>query len=300
MLPVEQMSSTTRLLVLGVVRIFQPVHGYEVRRELITWRAQEWASIKPGSIYNALKTLSREGFLEVVGTDQVGGRPERTTYQLTSAGMEEFRNLLREEWWTVRALTDPVIAAIAFIDAVPREEAIAALEHRMAQAQGIVRHMEFAIDAHDGVDSPFHVREMMRLMNARLRAEVDWARQFIARLRAGEYTTFGDPPWKPASELAKEREQDTKGAKAKAKAGPLVTHGSPGGRTATGEGANGAHRSAPRSASRSAGPVSPGPTTAAGSRGADRRNGRPRSDDAVARRATRRANAPKRGRVGRT
>jgi hypothetical protein len=28
------MASTTRLLVLGVVRIFQPVHGYEVRREL--------------------------------------------------------------------------------------------------------------------------------------------------------------------------------------------------------------------------------------------------------------------------
>jgi hypothetical protein len=33
------MSSTTRLLVLGVVKLFQPVHGYEVRRELISWRA---------------------------------------------------------------------------------------------------------------------------------------------------------------------------------------------------------------------------------------------------------------------
>ena len=65
------MSSTTRLLVLGVVRLFQPVHGYEVRRELLSWRAQEWASVKPGSIYNALKTLTREGYLEVVGTDVV-------------------------------------------------------------------------------------------------------------------------------------------------------------------------------------------------------------------------------------
>ena len=83
------MSSTTRLLVLGVVRIFQPVHGYEVRRELVTWRAQEWASVKPGSIYNALKTLTRDGFLEVVGTDQVGGRPERTTYEITDAGRHQ-------------------------------------------------------------------------------------------------------------------------------------------------------------------------------------------------------------------
>lgn len=193
------MSSTTRLLVLGVVRIFQPVHGYEVRRELVTWRAQEWASVKPGSIYNALKTLTRDGYLEVVGTDQVGGRPERTTYRLTTAGEEEFRILLREEWWTVRAPTDPLMAAISFITFVTRDEAIAALEHRTAQIHGMVRHMEFGIDAHDGSDSPYHVREMMRLMNARLLSEVAWAQQFIERLRNGEYSTADDPPWQPAA-----------------------------------------------------------------------------------------------------
>jgi len=193
------MSSTTRLLVLGVVRIFQPVHGYEVRRELVTWRAQEWASVKPGSIYNALKTLTRDGFLEVVGTDQVGGRPERTTYQLTGAGEEEFRILLREEWWTVRPPVDPLMAAISLITFVTREEAIAALEHRTSQIHGMVKHMEFGIDAHDGTESPYHVREMMRLMNARLLSEVAWAKQLVERLRNGEYHTADDPPWQPAA-----------------------------------------------------------------------------------------------------
>ena len=194
------MSSSTRLLVLGVVRLFQPVHGYEVRRELVTWRASEWGSVKPGSIYNALKTLTRDGFLEVVGTDQVGGRPERTTYKLTPGGEEEFRNLLREEWWTVRAPTDPLMAAISFLNFITREEAIMALEHRTTQIHGLVRHMELGIQEHDGIESPFHVREMMRLMNARMFAEVAWSEQFIARLRAGEYTTKGDPPWLAASE----------------------------------------------------------------------------------------------------
>jgi DNA-binding PadR family transcriptional regulator len=102
-------SSTTRLLVLGVVKLFQPVHGYEVRRELLSWRAQEWASVQPGSIYNALKTLTRDGRLEIASTDQVGGRPERTAYRLTQAGAEEFRTLLREEWWTVRPPIDPMM-----------------------------------------------------------------------------------------------------------------------------------------------------------------------------------------------
>ena len=193
------MSSTTRLLVLGVVRTFQPVHGYDVRRELISWRASEWASVQPGSIYNALKTLTRDGYLEVVGTDQVGGRPERTSYRITSAGNDEFRALLREEWWTVRPPIDPFIAAVSFLGFVTRDEAIAALEHRIAQIRGMVRHVEFAIEAHDGVESPYHVREMMRLLNARTLAEVDWAEQFIRRLRNREYSTADDPPWQPAS-----------------------------------------------------------------------------------------------------
>jgi DNA-binding PadR family transcriptional regulator len=197
------MSSTTRLLVLGVVRTFQPVHGYDVRRELISWRASEWASVQPGSIYNALKTLTRDGYLEVVGTDQVGGRPERTSYRITSAGNDEFRSLLREEWWTVRPPIDPLIAAVSFLGFVARDEAIAALEHRIVQIRGMVRHVEFAIEAHDGSESPYHVREMMRLLNARTLAEVDWAEQFIRRLRSGEFSTAEDPPWQPAAVLSR-------------------------------------------------------------------------------------------------
>jgi len=87
--------SSTRLLVLGVVRIFQPVHGYDVRRELLSWRVDQWANVAPGSIYNALKSMTRDALLEVVGTDQVGGRPERTTYRLTNDGENEFQALLR-------------------------------------------------------------------------------------------------------------------------------------------------------------------------------------------------------------
>ncbi len=193
------MSSTTRLLVLGVVKLFQPVHGYDVRRELISWRASEWASVQPGSIYNALKTLTRDGYLEVAGQDQVGGRPERTSYRITPAGNDEFRALLREEWWTVRPPIDPLMAAVSFLGFVARDEAIAALEHRMAQIRGIVRHAEFAIEGHDDIESPSHVREMMRLMNARIIAEIDWAQQFTERLRNREYGTAEDPPWQPAS-----------------------------------------------------------------------------------------------------
>ena len=56
--------SASRLLILGVVRFMQPVHGYDIRRELTEWRAEQWANISYGSIYFALKKLSEEGLLD--------------------------------------------------------------------------------------------------------------------------------------------------------------------------------------------------------------------------------------------
>lgn len=191
------MSSTTRLLVLGVVRIFQPVHGYDVRRELVSWHAEEWANVAPGSIYNALKSLTRDGLLEIVGTKQIGGRPERTTYRLTSKGESEMDELLRQLLWTVRMPVDPLVSAISLLGFIDRKELISALEARSAKIQGDLTHAEYVIAAIDDVETPGHVREMMRLMYARVGAELEWSRAFKTRLAAGEYRLRGDEPWSP-------------------------------------------------------------------------------------------------------
>ena len=107
--------SSTRLLVLGAVRIFQPVHGYDVRRELLSWRVDQWANVAPGSIYNALKTLTKEKFLKVAGTGQIGGRPERTQYSLTADGEKEYQALLRATWWKVAPPLDELMPALCFM-----------------------------------------------------------------------------------------------------------------------------------------------------------------------------------------
>lgn len=197
------MSATTRLLVLGVVRLFQPVHGYDVRRELMSWHVDEWASVAPGSVYNALKSLTRDGVLEVVGTKQVGGRPERTTYRLTARGEQELSEMLRDTWWTVKMPLDPLAAGVALISFMKRDEAIAALEARIAQIQGQLTHGEHAIAAIDDIETPAHVRELMRLLYARLGSEIAWAKALLPRLRAGDYQLAGDPAWKPGKSAAK-------------------------------------------------------------------------------------------------
>ena len=86
--------STTRMMILGLVRWMQPVHGYDVRRELLSWSADKWANVQPGSIYHALRKLTEEGLLEAVATEQVGARPARTTY-VTPRATTSSRTLLR-------------------------------------------------------------------------------------------------------------------------------------------------------------------------------------------------------------
>ena len=93
--------SATRLLVLGAVRIFQPAHGYLVRRELLSWDVENWAAINPGSIYNMLRTLTRDGLLEEVDTADVGKGPARVAYRLTADGETAFLGLLTSALWDI-------------------------------------------------------------------------------------------------------------------------------------------------------------------------------------------------------
>lgn len=185
--------STTRLVVLGAVRIFQPVHGYYVRRELMAWQVDQWANVNPGSIYNALQVLTREGFLEEVETGSSGSRVARTTYELTASGETEFMTLLRAALWNVETFDpQPIMASLCFMGALTRQEVVDALEHRIAV---IDRRLAETEDDSDGAaltpepasSAPMFGREMRDLATAWLLAEQEWTRVLVKRLQNGEY-----------------------------------------------------------------------------------------------------------------
>lgn len=185
--------TSTRLLVLGAVREAGNVHGYDLRRELLSWGANEWANVSPGSIYNALNTLVREGSLEVVGTDRQGARPERTTYRLTAEGEEEFQELLRENLRRSRPPNHPLLAGLAFLPFLPRDELAETMKLRAeelrAQAEGRRSDARAILEGPadpSGGGIPRHVAESFRLTAALLESEAAWARGLAERLENGE------------------------------------------------------------------------------------------------------------------
>jgi DNA-binding PadR family transcriptional regulator len=173
------------MLILGVVRVYQPIHGYDVRRELLSWHADDWAKIAPGSVYHALKKLAEEELLRDIGTEQMGGRPARTRYEVTAKGETEFQNLLRRYWWEYREPSDPFHSAYVFLPVLPQAEGVAALRNR-------ARMLRLAADGTElrasvtHADMPAHVLELLQLEIDRARLEASWCERVAARLETGE------------------------------------------------------------------------------------------------------------------
>lgn len=193
-------TSTTRLLLLGVVRIFKQVNGYQAYRELMSWQVEEWAKVKPGSIYSGLRTLAKHGFLRVEeGEPDARGEP-RTLYSLTPDGEKEFMTLLRHALWTVEPFRpEQFNAGLSFAPMLERDEVIAALESRVVQLEAQIKAASF--DQRQILEDPWtpnHVVEQIKLVAARNDGELRWTRDLLQRISDGAYAFGGEPPdWVP-------------------------------------------------------------------------------------------------------
>ena len=187
--------SATRLLVLGVVRMHGSAHGYQVRRELLTWSADKWANVAPGSIYHALKKMETEKLLEVASTGDHPGGPDRTAYRLTPDGETEFQHLLAK----YLAESDDsaqgayrLAAAVTFLPALPRGKALSLLRHRLNQLGGQRSSAADLLENGTSWGQPEHVNELYRLWLVSIEAQEKWLSELVTRLASGGYVMADD------------------------------------------------------------------------------------------------------------
>jgi DNA-binding PadR family transcriptional regulator len=188
--------SVTRMLVLGVVRIFQPTHGYLVRRELQSWQVAEWAHLNPGSVYNALRVLTKESMLVEEPGEEDTKAGSRAQYRLTVDGEQEFLRLVREGLWELHPYEPGwLLAGLSFWFALTRDEVLAALQARTSLLDARISGSHYAAAAlPDSIGTPAHVVESFHLHELQLRAEREWVAGASARIRDGEYGFTGEDP----------------------------------------------------------------------------------------------------------
>jgi DNA-binding PadR family transcriptional regulator len=162
----------------------QPCHPYEIQR-LIRERHKDFAIVPPRTLYHAFERLQQAGLIEPVETSREGKRPERTIYQITEEGREEFQTWLRE------MLTNPAeeyplfMVALSFLAALPAERVLHALQGRAAILEGEVAGIGVTLRAL-GVQLPRLVLLELEYKLILRQAEFDWVRSLIEDMRNGK------------------------------------------------------------------------------------------------------------------
>lgn len=187
----------TRLLLLGAVALFEPINGYQIRRELVSWEVDKWAHVNPGSIYHGLSRLTELGHL--VRHELRDGTRDVAVYELTDQGRDELATLLRASLETVDPYdTVAFHAAFSMLPLLARDEVVAALGVRRAGLEATIARFPEAEHA-KGEWGPPHALRAAQLWRDTAVAELAWLERTLRDIEAGtlKFERQEDWGWEP-------------------------------------------------------------------------------------------------------
>jgi len=114
------------LLLLGLVAEM-PRHGYELEQTIEQRGMREWTQIGFSSIYFVLGKLEKAGF---VTSEIPTGSKAKKTFSITPTGQTALVTQTTEVLSTIRPANSSVLLGMVHWSALPRQEALTALERR--------------------------------------------------------------------------------------------------------------------------------------------------------------------------
>jgi DNA-binding PadR family transcriptional regulator len=170
-----------------------PMHPYQMANVLRRTGKDQDMKIKWGSLYTVVQNLEKHGFIQAVGSDREGRRPERTTYAITEAGREEMRDWIRELISEPEPELSRFESALSVVGVVGPDEAQSLLLRRQAALEaGIEADRTMLAETAKTVPRLFLVEAEYVL--AMREAEAAWVRSLLAELAEG--TLPGMAQWR--------------------------------------------------------------------------------------------------------
>ncbi|WP_330252581.1 PadR family transcriptional regulator [Nocardia sp. NBC_00565] len=182
----RKVNNLLALAVLATV-IERPMHRYEIASKMRERGKDRDMDVKWGSLYTVVQNLAKAGFLEVVGNERDGARPERTIYAITDAGRAEMVD------WTRELIAQPepehyrFTAGLSVVAALPPDEVVELLGQRIEALSRIIEAARRELDEIAATNLPrlFLVEGEYGL--AMLEAEAVWARSLRAEIAEGTF-----------------------------------------------------------------------------------------------------------------
>lgn len=182
------------MLLLGAVALFQPVNGYQIRRELLSWQVDRWAHTNPGSIYHGLTSLTNQEHL--VRHDLVDAGREVAVYELTETGRAELDRLMVEALETVNPYERSAFnVAFSMLPLLSRATVVASLTRRRVELERTVAELA---EAKTDVAPPHATRTMLLWLDLAV-AELAWLRETIDDVKSGALSLRADS-WTPPAD----------------------------------------------------------------------------------------------------
>jgi len=161
----------------------QPRHPYEIQR-LIRERKKDFAYSSQRALYHAIERLVKAELILPLETNREGNRPERTIYQMTDEGRDNFIGLLGE--LLARPLPEyPLFtAAISFLAHLPMETALQALQTRSVELEGELASINARLQ---GLQQSLHRLLLLELeyIRALRQGELAWIHALLQDIRDG-------------------------------------------------------------------------------------------------------------------
>lgn len=162
------------LLLMGVLRQGE-MHGYQLH-DFIERNMAFCTDLKKPTAYFLLDKMQESGWVTVKAARE-GNRPQKRIYKLTAKGEAAFHEMLRANLSDFSAAKTGSDIGLAFIDAMPAEEAQHLLQQRRDAIAAQVTEFE-RVPAHAGshqllIDHQLHY----------LRSELEWLNLVIRRVR---------------------------------------------------------------------------------------------------------------------
>lgn len=184
--------TATRLLVLAFIRAHGRAHGYIVGQELLAWQADEWANTKTGSIYHALRQLTKEGKLAERDLPVGQISPARTDYSITPKGETEFGNLMEKALTVSDAKPDMLCAGLALMTALPRDVVIDYLNRRRKSLAEHARRLTEGYASQQWTGP--HAEAVLSYWQQNIDCEATWLDDLINRIETGDYIFADEDP----------------------------------------------------------------------------------------------------------
>ncbi|TFE23743.1 PadR family transcriptional regulator [Cohnella luojiensis] len=171
----------SNLLALAILSLLheRPMHPYEIGVTMRQRGISDSIKLNTGSLYAVIDTLLKNKLIQPIETKKEGKHPERTIYEPTAAGKEEFFEWLRSLLRSPMKEYPQFAAGLSFLGHLPPRDALDLLKERSGALATQIQETRSSLEATlaMGIDRVFVIETEYSL--ALLDTERSWLERLI-------------------------------------------------------------------------------------------------------------------------